>query len=142
VSYTIDGFRKNPTLSKDLNYNFINQKLGITYILQSNNSTTQKIYASYGMANKEPNRNDLEAGVNSEPLPEQLMNLETGYSAKDKNNHLQANVFYMRYTNQLVSNGKINDVGEYTRVNVPQSFRAGLEVEMNNNVYHHQYFLN
>jgi iron complex outermembrane receptor protein len=142
VSYTIDGFRKNPTLSKDLNYNFINPKLGITYILQSNNSMTQKIYASYGMANKEPNRNDLEAGVNSEPLPEQLMNLETGYSAKDKNNHLQANVFYMRYTNQLVSNGKINDVGEYTRVNVPQSFRAGLEVEMNNNVYHHQYFLN
>jgi iron complex outermembrane receptor protein len=94
------------------------------------------------MANKEPNRNDLEAGVNSEPLPEQLINLETGYCAKDKNNNLQANVFYMRYTNQLVSNGKINDVGEYTRVNVPQSFRAGLEVEMNNNVYHHQYFLN
>ena len=35
----------------------------------------------------------------------------------------------MKYKNQLVLNGQINDVGAYTRVNVPDSYRLGLELE-------------
>jgi iron complex outermembrane receptor protein len=35
----------------------------------------------------------------------------------------------MLYDNQLVLTGKVNDVGNYTRTNVKNSFRRGVEVE-------------
>jgi iron complex outermembrane receptor protein len=35
----------------------------------------------------------------------------------------------MHYTDQLVVTGKINDVGAYTRTNIPKSYRAGIELE-------------
>jgi len=34
----------------------------------------------------------------------------------------------MHYEDQLVLTGKINDVGAYTRTNIPKSYRAGLEL--------------
>jgi iron complex outermembrane receptor protein len=34
----------------------------------------------------------------------------------------------MHYQNQLVLSGKVNDVGAYTRINVPQSDRYGIEL--------------
>ena len=35
----------------------------------------------------------------------------------------------MFYKNQLVLTGKINDVGTYTRINTPNSYRTGIELE-------------
>ena len=35
----------------------------------------------------------------------------------------------MLYKDQLVLTGKINDVGSYTRTNIPQSYRLGIELE-------------
>jgi iron complex outermembrane receptor protein len=35
----------------------------------------------------------------------------------------------MYYTNQLIQTGKINDVGAYARINVPSSYRTGIELE-------------
>ena len=35
----------------------------------------------------------------------------------------------MYYKNQLVLTGKINDVGAYTRTNIPTSYRAGVELQ-------------
>jgi iron complex outermembrane receptor protein len=34
----------------------------------------------------------------------------------------------MHYTDQLVLTGKINDVGAYTRTNIPKSYRMGVEI--------------
>jgi iron complex outermembrane receptor protein len=34
----------------------------------------------------------------------------------------------MNYNNQLINTGKINDVGSYTRVNVAESYRLGIEI--------------
>src|SRR3546814_901731 len=34
----------------------------------------------------------------------------------------------MSYRDQLILTGKINDVGSYTRVNIPESYRTGLEL--------------
>ena len=42
---------------------------------------------------------------------------------------LNANVYLMNYTNQLVLTGQINDVGGYTRTNAESSYRAGVEIE-------------
>ena len=35
----------------------------------------------------------------------------------------------MLYRNQLVLTGKVNDVGNYTRTNIPDSYRLGLELQ-------------
>ena len=47
-----------------------------------------------------------------------------------------ANFYYMFYKNQLVLNGKINDVGAYTRTNIPNSYRAGIELQGKVNINH------
>jgi iron complex outermembrane receptor protein len=39
-----------------------------------------------------------------------------------------ANLYWMDYTNQLILTGQINDVGGYTRTNVKDSYRAGIEL--------------
>jgi iron complex outermembrane recepter protein len=40
-----------------------------------------------------------------------------------------ANLYWMQYRDQLVLDGRINDVGAYIRTNVPESYRAGIELE-------------
>lgn len=42
---------------------------------------------------------------------------------------LGATLYYMLYNNQLVLTGKINDVGAYTRTNIPRSYRKGIELQ-------------
>ncbi|HEY0041112.1 MAG TPA: TonB-dependent receptor, partial [Flavisolibacter sp.] len=122
--YTIDGFRENPTLSVDQHYNFFNPKAGITY--QVNNWTA---FASYSIGNKEPNRDDFEASVAELPKPESLHDIEAGIEQKGKSYSLGANFYYMQYNDQLVLTGKINDVGAYTRTNIANSYRLGIELQ-------------
>jgi len=38
-------------------------------------------------------------------------------------------LYYMFYKDQLVLTGMVNDVGAYTRVNVPNSYRLGIELQ-------------
>ncbi|HJT73116.1 MAG TPA: TonB-dependent receptor, partial [Chitinophaga sp.] len=125
VKYDIDGFRQNPTLIQHNTYNFFNPKAGVSYTLDER----QDIYASFAVGNKEPNRDDFEAGLTHTPKHETLRDIEAGYSFKSNNIVLQANVYYMDYKNQLVQTGMLNDVGAYTRTNIPKSYRAGVELQ-------------
>ena len=122
INYTINGFRDNPDLIIKKDYFFFNPKAGITY---SENGL--KVYASYSRAAKEPNRDDFEAGVTQEPRPEKLNDFETGIEYNKNKINIGANLYYMSYKDQLVLTGKINDVGAYTRTNIPKSYRAGIE---------------
>ncbi len=124
ISYIIHGFRDNPTLQVDENYTFLNPKLGITY-----NKNGWQAYASYARAGKEPNRDDFEAGTTQQPKPEILNDFELGIEKKKANCSFGANIYYMYYHNQLVLTGKINDVGAYTRINIPKSYRIGIELQ-------------
>ena len=128
VSYFMNGFRKNPNLNPSVNYSFLNPKVGANYMLQDERNRQQRVYASFALANKEPNRNDFEASAAKLPKPEQLMNIEAGYEITAKKWNALTNVYWMNYKDQLVLNGQINDVGAYTRVNVDKSYRAGLEL--------------
>jgi iron complex outermembrane recepter protein len=123
IDYNINGFRKNPTLNVNSTYFFVNPKMGITYT-----NKNVKLFASFGQASKEPNRDDFEGNVNSKPLAETLSDIETGVEYKKENIHFGANFYYMMYKNQLVNTGKINDVGAYTRTNIDNSYRAGMEI--------------
>lgn len=129
VMYDINGFRDNPTITPSVRYNFINPKAGVTYLIKNTAAEKEKVYASIAVANKEPNRNDFEASPNNLPKPEQLYDLEAGYSWNKQNVSLGLNYYYMYYNNQLVLTGQINDVGAYTRTNVSSSYRTGVELQ-------------
>lgn len=129
VAYNIYGFRDNPTVMPQPVYHFFNPKAGATYLLSDNNTKKEKLYASVAVANKEPNRNDFEASPISQPKPEQLYDVEAGYERTTRKLSLGLNYYYMYYYNQLVLTGAINDVGAYTRTNVPNSFRTGVELQ-------------
>lgn len=124
VNYRLDGFRNNPTLFVHNRYDFINPKAGITYLIRGT-----RLFASYAFAAKEPNRDDFEAGTTQQPSPEKMHDIEAGVERKSIRYAWSANFFYMKYRDQLVPTGKINDVGAYTRVNIPDSYRAGVELQ-------------
>ncbi|MGF2414006.1 TonB-dependent receptor [Ferruginibacter sp.] len=124
INYNINGFRDNPTLTIKNKYSFLNPKLGITY-----NKNNWQAYASYALAQKEPNRDDFEAGNTQQPKRELLNDFEAGIEKKKNKYSFGANLYYMLYKDQLILTGKINDVGAYTRTNVPNSYRAGIELQ-------------
>ena len=123
VTHNMNGFQNNPKLNINRDLNFINPKAGISYTKNHLNA-----YVSYAMAGKEPNRDDFEAGEATQPKRELLHDFEGGISQQNKICNWSATLYYMFYKDQLVLTGKINDVGSYTRTNVPNSYRAGIEV--------------
>lgn len=124
VYYRMDGFRDNPTLATKRNFNFFNPKAGITYSRNNWNA-----FISFAVGNKEPNRDDFEAGAAQQPIHETLHDLEIGVEQRKGSNMWSANFFFMNYKNQLVLTGKVNDVGAYTRTNIPESYRLGVELQ-------------
>ena len=122
INYTINGFRYNPDLKIDRNFFFFNPKAGLSW-----SKNNYKLYASYARAVKEPNRDDFEAAPDQLPKAEKLNDYEAGLEYKKQDLHAGVNFYYMSYLDQLVLTGKINDVGAYTRTNIPESYRAGAE---------------
>ena len=128
VNYKINGFRDNPDIRIDAKYDFVNPKAGVSF-----HRDNWSGFFSYAMANKEPNRNDFEAGLTLQPKREQLNDFELNIKKRNiiPGLELGATFYYMLYKDQLVLTGKINDVGAYTRTNIPDSYRAGAELEAN-----------
>lgn len=111
-------------LDIDKTFHFFNPKIGLTYILSDN----QDIYASYSIANREPNRsNYTDALVNERPVSERLYDAEIGYRIKNTNLVAGVNAYYMNYKHQLVLTGKVSDTGKLLTSNVDNSYRAGVE---------------
>lgn len=137
------------------NYSFFNPKGGFSYLTQQSfqrkNTTTvfvnHEFSGSIGMGNKEPSRSDFtdnKGGVI--PKPEQMVDYELGYEINVKSENksvfqkhqlvnLKINGYYMNYKDQLVLTGALNDVGTSLRINVPQSYRAGIELENMTNIF-------
>jgi iron complex outermembrane receptor protein len=133
ISYDFIGFDTSLINTQPLNasYGFFNPKVGVNYLVTKNTN----VYASYSIANKEPNRNDfVQSSKLSRPKSEQLNDLEIGVTHRLKNVSIGVNYYDMHYKNQLVLNGQINDVGAYNRVNVDYSYRRGVELELNANI--------
>ncbi|HEX8461303.1 MAG TPA: carboxypeptidase regulatory-like domain-containing protein, partial [Segetibacter sp.] len=129
VGYTMNGFRDNPTVFVKRDFNFVNPKAGISYANNGWNS-----FISYALANKEPNRDDFEAGITTQPKHETLHDFEAAVEKRIRNFSIGATGYYMLYKNQLILTGVINDVGAYTRVNVPNSYRLGIELQAKANL--------
>ena len=105
----------------DQNWLFFNPKAGINYKIPAG-----KIFVSAAIAHREPNRDDLFANPKTEA--EKLYDFEAGLEKTLGIFSFTTNLYYMNYVNQLVLNGKINDIGEFIRVNSGKSYRAGIEI--------------
>jgi len=124
VQHRMNGFEENPALTIDRSFNFFNPKAGITY-----RRNGWQAFVSYAHAGKEPNRDDFQASLNNQPKKETLHDFEAGIEKRTSRFSAGVNLYYMLYKDQLVQTGMINDVGAYTRINVPNSYRAGIELQ-------------
>ncbi len=126
VSYKMDGkLDDQRALDQNHRFNFFNPKAGLYFTFSGHHS----LYYSFGVANREPSRNNYkDADPQHTPTFETLYDNELGYNFTLPNFTLNANFYYMRYRDQLVLTGKINNVGEAIMVNVPHSYRLGLEI--------------
>ena len=106
----------------DDTFNFFNPKAGVTYKVNDINS----VYFSFARANREPNRTDYESGS---PKPEKLDDFELGWRYLSDKIKLNANGYYMKYQDQLVLTGELNDVGAPIRTNSGDSYRVGIELD-------------
>lgn len=126
VHYAFLGFNDAlENITQQVDYTFLNPKAGVLWRM----SNGGKAYASFAVANREPNRNDLEETTpSSRPSSERLLDYELGYELRTGRWNVGINGYYMDYTDQLVLTGELNDVGAALRTNAPQSFRAGVEL--------------
>ena len=112
-------------LDVDEPFNFFNPKAGLNWQINAKH----RVYASFAVAQKEPTRNNYNDGpLVKHPTSEKLYDWEVGYELRSGCFVAGVNCYYMKYKDQLVLNGKINEIGELMAENVPDSYRMGVEL--------------
>ena len=68
--------------------------------------------------------------IGSDPIikPERLVNYEIGTSVRKPRWRAEVNLYHMRFHDEIVYNGQINDDGVPIRANAPSSIHQGIEV--------------
>ncbi|NCX96659.1 MAG: TonB-dependent receptor, partial [Chitinophagia bacterium] len=128
VNYSFKGDNaKQQDASQNVALSMFNPKAGINYKLNDG----KMLYASWAVAQREPNRNDyVNAIANQLPQKELLNDFEAGFRKTKGKIQLGFNAYYMNYQNQLILTGQLNEVGDFIRTNVGSSYRAGIEMEL------------
>ena len=103
-------------------FRFANPKVGLDLRVNDKNN----FYFSYAKGQREPNRNDYESG---NPKPEKLDDFELGWRFNSSKTQINFNGYLMKYTDQLVLTGAIDEVGSPLRENVGDSYRIGIEFD-------------
>ena len=129
VDYRMKGIDDDLEDITNNNYfSFFNPKGGVSYNFDAKND----IYASLSFAQREPLRTDIKeaykGGGHQRIKPEKMLDYELGYRYASKEASFNANIYYMKYKDQMVQTGKLNDVGYKLMENVPDSYRLGLEL--------------
>ncbi|MGQ0640204.1 MAG: TonB-dependent receptor [Gemmatimonadaceae bacterium] len=122
----------------DIDWTFVNPKVGVGVRL----TPRWWWYAAYGSNGREPTRNDIFAGFDNMdttnaafvgPLDrvrsERVRDAESGVSYDGQSLTLTANVFDMRFRNEITPIGELSYIGLPLRKNVGSSYRRGLELE-------------
>ena len=118
------------------NYQFLNPRAGASFEFRPG----LHAYYSIGQTSREPTRNDLFMGYD-EPVdtlgqavysvipPERVLDQELGVKWKFGRGHVNANLYYMDFSNEIVLNGKVGPNGLSLHSSAAESYRAGLELE-------------
>ena len=124
IDYKTYGSTSNlDQLLVDKNYSFFNPKAGINFQRNKKN----RFYFSLAKAFREPTRSDFENNISIQP--EELIDYEMGWNFNSEKFYLSSNLYYMKYKNQLVLTGSLDDVGTPIRDNSGESYRMGIEIE-------------
>lgn len=133
IGYTIKGSSDNydwnieapANLNIKEKWNFFNPKLGLNMEVGPN-----RAFASWAVAQKEPTRDNFtDADPGHYPVSEYLNDFEIGYTFSKAWYNVGINLYYMLYKDQLVATGELSDTGNPLSVNVPKSYRAGIEIQ-------------
>ncbi len=126
ISYDMKGADDDlRDLTQSHSFGFFNPKAGLYVNLNSQNG----FYFSVAVANREPDRSVYkDADPGQIVKPEKLTDYEFGYKFKSKFVAVETNLYFMDYKDQLVLTGQINNVGTPIKVNVPRSYRTGIEL--------------
>ena len=129
VEYKVMGTDNDlRSLQVDTTMSFVNPKIGADWLLDDAN----RMFVSLARGSREPVRNDfIDRSIEAYPKAETLTDLELGWEHGTSNWSIEAVAYHMRYQNQLVLTGALNDVGSPVRVNVDSSQRTGLELSCN-----------
>ena len=125
INYRISGTDDDlSTITQEHRYHFLNPKVGLNFDI----SDKQRAFISYSIAHREPTRSNFtDAPADQAIRPELLRDLEAGYQIDRRPVSANLTFYWMDYTDQLILTGQINDVGAPIMVNIPSSYRAGLE---------------
>lgn len=126
INYEIDGIHDDlRDLTQEHSYSFLNPKAGVYADINNRN----QLYATIGVAHREPNRGAFrDADPGETPTEEQLIDYELGYEFQSSQYAVGLNFYYMDYKNQLIKTGEINNVGNPIMQNIPESYRSGVEI--------------
>jgi iron complex outermembrane receptor protein len=116
-----------------IRWTFFNPKVGARYALTGESS----VYASAGVATREPTRNDLFQGEDNASFahdlhavhPERLYDFESGWNYAAHGTTLAANVYAMEFRHEIAATGELSDIGLALRRNVDRSYRRGIELD-------------
>ncbi len=113
----------------DERYRFVNPHAGLNYAFAQRHA----LHASFAMAQKEPTRSDFTdrymfSRDDSAPRSETLYDFELGYDYRAPKIDVGVNFYYMKYKDQLVPTGMVNDGDDALNINVPDSYRCGAEL--------------
>jgi len=116
-----------------IDWTFFNPKIGARYSMSARSS----VYASAGLATREPTRNDLFLGEDDPSVthdlravrPERLLDVEAGWTVRAGDVDLEATVYAMEFHNEIAATGEQSDIGLALRRNVGRSYRRGVELD-------------
>lgn len=138
VLSTLQGtWRYLPTV----NWTFFNPKGGLVY----NFTNRTSLYSTIGQSFREPTRTNMFMGSdwlvydNNRPLfnnikPEKVVDYELGLRHHTDRLTLQANLFYMDFTNEILPSGGTTPSSVGNAVSCPSSYRKGLELDIKYNI--------
>ncbi len=126
------------SLAYNTTWNFFNPRAGVTFSWND----AHKAYISASLGNREPGKSDLQEQIltmNTEHSqgkkdakvtlrPEQMVDIELGYSYTGRKVAASANVYLMEYWDMLLETGKLSNVGYAIKENIPRAWRRGIEL--------------
>ena len=110
----------------DEQYHFFNPRAGLTWQFARDHA----LFASFAIAQKEPTRSDFTDRFRETfPSSEKMYDYELGYRFSRPRIAVGVNLYYMLYRDQLVKTGQVNDSYDALNINVPDSYRRGIELQ-------------
>ena len=140
-----------------VDYNFFTPRIGANYNFNNEFSA----FANFSVSKREPRLKDIydaedpysvpnfrivnaEEGIYEDPLvkPEEMNDFEFGVAYKTSIINADLNFYLMDFKNEIVSNGRLDNVGQPITGNAGKSIHKGLELQLNLKPFKEKYFKN